>query len=301
MKIRLVKNGIFPILRGLDGNLSESSPNTGYPLSGTIQGEGKLAGIPVLFIRTAGCNLRCSWIDDLGRVDICDTPYSSHRVEETEEWEVEDVIKMVELNLGKMNHVVISGGEPTIQPGPLVNLVNNLKRKLSVHISIETNGVHYVPELTWKVDFFSISPKLKSSEPNEKKNKLIENPIEDHYIRDHAFLRRNHNTIQKYINACYHMESYYGDAPDTELKRRDSKDFQLKFVIAREEDEKEIKKDFLSRLGLFRNEDILVMPLGSTPEKTKEHTDIAVKMALRNGWRFAHRVHLDVFGDKAGT
>jgi 7-carboxy-7-deazaguanine synthase len=46
MKIRLVKNGIFPVLRGLDGNLTESSPNTGYPLAGTIQGEGKLAGIP---------------------------------------------------------------------------------------------------------------------------------------------------------------------------------------------------------------------------------------------------------------
>ncbi|MGC9344903.1 MAG: 7-carboxy-7-deazaguanine synthase QueE, partial [Bacteroidales bacterium] len=258
MKIRLVKNGIFPLLRGLDGNLLDSSPNTGYPLAGTIQGEGKLAGIPVIFIRTAGCNLRCSWIDDLGRVDICDTPYSSHNVYDTEDWEVEDVVRMVELNLGNMKHVVISGGEPTIQPAPLVNLVNNLKKKLGVHISIETNGVHYVPEITWKVDFFSISPKLKSSEPSEKKNKLIEQPVDDHYIRDHAHLRRNTHTIQKYINACYHMESYYGDSPDTELTRRDSKDFQLKFVIAREEDEKEIKKDFLSKLGLFRNEDILV-------------------------------------------
>jgi 7-carboxy-7-deazaguanine synthase len=301
MKIRLVKNGIFPVLRGLDGNLTESSPNTGYPLAGTIQGEGKLAGIPVIFIRTAGCNLRCSWIDDLGSVDICDTPYSSHNVAETEDWEVEDVVRMVELNLGNMKHVVISGGEPTIQPAPLVNLVNSLKKKLAVHITLETNGVHYVPEITWKVDFFSISPKLKSSEPSPEKNKMLEKPVEDNYIRDHALLRRNTGTIQKYINACYHMESYYGDAPDTEVTRRGSKDFQLKFVIAKEEDEKEIKDTFLAKIGLFRNEDILVMPLGSTPEKTREHTDIAVKMAIRNGWRFAPRVQLEVFGDVAGT
>jgi len=43
------------------------------------------------------------------------------------------------------------------------------------------------------------------------------------------------------------------------------------------------------------------MPLGSTPEKTKEHTDITVKMTLRNAWRFAPRIHLKVFGDKEGT
>jgi len=73
MEIRLAKNGIFPIQKGLDGNLLDTGPNTGLPLSGTIQGEGKQAGLPVIFIRTSGGNLRCSWIDDLGRVDICDT------------------------------------------------------------------------------------------------------------------------------------------------------------------------------------------------------------------------------------
>lgn len=301
MTIRLVTNGIFPVLRGFDGNLLDDSPRTGYPLAGTIQGEGKLAGIPVIFIRTAGCNLRCTWIDDLGKVDICDTPYSSHSVEETEDWEVDNVVKLVELNLGNIKHVIISGGEPTIQPGPLVNLINKLKKKLKLHVTVETNGVHYVPELAWSVDLFSISPKLKSSEPNENKNKLIDKPVDEHYIRDHALLRKSTDTIQKYINACHHMESYYGDIPDTEYSRRALKDFQLKFVIAKEEDEYEIKNDFLSKLGLFKNEDILVMPLGSTPEKTAEHTDIAVKMALRNGWRFAPRIHLDVFGDKAGT
>ena len=301
MKIKLVKNGVFPVLRGLDASLADESPRTGFPLSGTIQGEGKLAGIPVLFIRTSGCNLRCSWTDDHGKTDICDTPYSSHNVTENEDWDVEDIIRLVKLNLGNMDHVVISGGEPTIQPGPLVKLASSLKKQLGVHISLETNGIHYIPELAWYVDFFSISPKLRSSEPSIEKNKVIAHPVDNNYIRDHARLRKNTNAIQKYINACHNTESYYGDSPDTEVSRRATKDFQLKFVVAQEQDEKEIKEEFLSKLGLVNNEDVLVMPLGSTAEKAHNHTELAVKMAIRNGWRFAPRIHLDVFGDKEGT
>ena len=50
---------------------------TGFDFAGTIQGEGKLAGIPALFIRTAGCNLRCMWWLPDGSVSRCDTPYAS--------------------------------------------------------------------------------------------------------------------------------------------------------------------------------------------------------------------------------
>ncbi len=301
MTIRLVKNGIFPIQRNRKGQLLETGPNTGYPLSGTIQGEGKLSGLPVLFVRTAGCNLRCSWINDKGEVDICDTPYSSHRVTDDEEWEIKDIIDVISFNLGEIRHVVISGGEPTIQPRPLLQLVSALKKKLKVHITLETNGVHYVPELAWHIDLFSISPKLRSSEPTPEKNKHLESPISKEHIRDHARLRKNTANIQKYINACMNLGSYYGDNPATSPTKRGDKDFQLKFVVAREEDEQEIKKEFLDHLGFVRNEDVLVMPLGSNPEVMHKHMHLAAKMAIRNGWRYTQRVQLNLFGDKEGT
>lgn len=299
-RIRLVKNGIFPITKGLDGSQINQLPRTGYEIPGTIQGEGKLAGVPVLFIRTSGCNLRCTWLDSEGNVDICDTPYSSHNVSEFEDMTFDEILKVVQLNLGNIGHIVISGGEPTIQPA-IVGLASLLKKQMDVHITLETNGVHYLTELSPFIDLFSISPKLKSSEPTIEKNKLITKPVEDRYIRDHARYRRNIETIQKYINASMIMESYYGDDPGLLPERRPNKDFQLKFVVSRNEDEDEIKKGFLSELNFVKKTDVLVMPVGSNPGFLKNHQDIAVKMAIRNGWRFSPRIQIDLFGDKAGT
>ncbi len=301
MKIRLVKNGIFPVIRDGNGQLLNEGTKTGYPLAGTIQGEGKLAGMPVMFVRTAGCNLRCTWTDEQGKADICDTPYSSHDVREYEEWEVDDIIRVLELNRGNVRHVVISGGEPTIHARPLATLASAIRTKLGMHITLETNGTHYVPELTNHINLFSISPKLRSSEPSTAKNKLLEKPVEDIFIQNHARLRKNTEVIQKYINSCMILESYYGGKIDTHPEKRRARDFQLKFVVAREEDEQEIREDFLSHLGFVNNEDVLVMPLGSNEDKMKEHLDLAAKMAIRNGWRFSPRIQIEVFGDVAGT
>jgi 7-carboxy-7-deazaguanine synthase len=110
--------------------------------------------------------------------------------------------------------VIISGGEPTLQPLPLVELARNLKRELNVHITLETNGVLFIPELATHIDLFSISPKLSSSDPDQKKNRLLDHPVEQNYIRDHKKFRRNPDTLQKYINACLHKGSYYGDEPE---------------------------------------------------------------------------------------
>lgn len=67
----------------------------------SIQGEGTHAGLPCIFIRLTGCNLRCTW---------CDTEYSFY---EGEEYSVESVL--TEIQKYRCNLVQITGGEPLMQ------------------------------------------------------------------------------------------------------------------------------------------------------------------------------------------
>jgi 7-carboxy-7-deazaguanine synthase len=289
MEIKLVKNGIFPVTRTAGGQPMEQSPETGYAFPGTLQGEGKLVGIPVLFIRTSGCNLRCTWTTPAGKVSICDTPYASHYPVDIDIMDTGEVVDIVSANLGMIRHVIISGGEPTLQPLPLVELARYLKMELNVHITLETNGVLFIPELAMHIDLFSISPKLKSSDPDAKKNRLLDYPVEQNHIRDHKKFRRNPDTLQKYINACMHKGS------------KSNKDFQLKFVISRESDIDEIRQDFLNHLSFVEPDDVVLMPVGGSPELLRESMDMTARLAIQHGFRYTPRLQIDLFGDTAGT
>lgn len=298
MKINLVQQGVFPIIYDKDGKKLPEGTATGYAVAGTIQGEGKLVGIPVIFIRTSGCNLRCTWQTGNGEISICDTPYSSHRVEQVEIWEVDDIIATVKHNLGHIRHVVISGGEPTIQPEPLKELVRKLKRQLKVHITVETNGITYVPEIMRFIDLMSISPKLRSSDPTAAKNKKLDHPVDEQYLKEHPKTRRNLTVLQKYINECMVLGSYYDDDPGFAPERRRDKDFQLKFVVAREDEEEEIRKDFLEELSFVRQDDVVLMPVGGTREFLQKSFHMTAEMAIRNGWRFTPRLQIDLWNDQ---
>jgi 7-carboxy-7-deazaguanine synthase len=301
MKMILVKNGVFPVTRDKHGEPLRNRPETGYDFPGTLQGEGKMAGIPVLFVRTSGCNLRCIWETESGEINFCDTPYASCYPDETEEWEIKDIVDTIKANSRFINHIVISGGEPTIQPIALVQLARQLKQKLRFHITLETNGTIFVPELVNWIDMFSVSPKLSSSEPTAHKVRKLEKPIDEAYFRDHKRFRRNIDAIQKYINACMDMGSYYADKPDSAQKRLQSRDFQLKFVISGPSDIDEIKKDFLANLVFVEPEDIVLMPLGGTREFLSRTFFMTAELAVKNGWRFTPRLHIDLFNNKPGV
>ena len=117
----------------------------------SVQGEGSLVGVPSVFVRTTGCNLRCTW---------CDTPYTSWQPE-GEEWSIDQIMQRV----GEFgaSHVVVTGGEPMIAP-EIIALTETLKRA-GQHITIETAGTVYQPVTC---DLMSISPKLKNSVPVER-------------------------------------------------------------------------------------------------------------------------------------
>jgi 7-carboxy-7-deazaguanine synthase len=234
-------------------------------------------------------------------VSICDTPYASHNTEDFEQWNVKDVVATLKANLGSTRHVVISGGEPTIQPKALVALTKQIKKDLDVHITLETNGVIFIPQLVTHIDLFSISPKLKSSEPDNRKNVSLDMPVPENYIQDHQKFRRNIDTLQKYINACMNFGSYYGEQPGSSPERKTGKDFQLKFVITSEEEMDEIRNDFLEHLSFVDPDDVILMPVGGTPELLRKTTDLTARLAIRHGYRFTPRLQIDLWGDTAGT
>ncbi|MDD3923449.1 MAG: hypothetical protein PHY39_08005, partial [Endomicrobiaceae bacterium] len=91
MKINLVKGGIFPIIYDKNNKLIENNKlDTGLNLASTIQGEGLYTGIPSLFIRTSGCNLRCLFTSKDKKHNFCDTFYSSFKPE-INSMEIEEV------------------------------------------------------------------------------------------------------------------------------------------------------------------------------------------------------------------
>ncbi len=109
-----------------------------------------MAGIPSMFVRLAGCPLRCRW---------CDTKYAW---DETAGWDysIEKIVQTVRQARSKF--VVITGGEPMINPD-LPQLVQKLKAS-GKHITIETAGIAFIPALP--CDLMSISPKLSNSTPD---------------------------------------------------------------------------------------------------------------------------------------
>jgi 7-carboxy-7-deazaguanine synthase len=114
----------------------------------SIQGEGSLVGVPSVFVRTSGCNLRCSW---------CDTPYTSWDPEGAE-WTPERIA--AETAAYPARHVVVTGGEPMIAR-EIVDLTRRLRER-GLHITIETAGTVFAPV---ECDLMSISPKLANSTP----------------------------------------------------------------------------------------------------------------------------------------
>lgn len=116
----------------------------------SVQGEGEWLGVPSVFLRLSGCNLRCTW---------CDTPYAS--------WHPEGpVVHLDEIKRQiaqfAPRHLVLTGGEPMIFE-PIVPLTEWLKTE-GYSVTIETAGTAY---LAAKCDLMSISPKLSHSDPDE--------------------------------------------------------------------------------------------------------------------------------------
>jgi len=124
----------------------------------SIQGEGAWTGLPNIFIRTTGCNLRCSF---------CDTKYAYNK---GREMTLNEMIKKIKQYPCK--YVCITGGEPLLQKD-IIYLIDELLKK-GYKISIETNGSLSIEKLVDKKSLM-ISLDIKCPSSNMYENNYLEN------------------------------------------------------------------------------------------------------------------------------
>ena len=213
----------------------------------SLQGEGVLAGVPSVFIRTAGCNLACRWCDTLYARDPqagMELPPGAI-IERLAQWP-------------QARHCVVTGGEPTLAP-ELPELTGRL-RAAGLHITIETNATAS-PE-PFDYDLASLSPKLRHAGPGTP-------PIDPSRLR--AWIRRG-------------------------------REAQLKLVCSGADDLPEILALQAALADCLTPDRILLMPLTEPDADTsRARRDTVVRLCLDHGFRYASRLHLELFGGRRGA
>jgi 7-carboxy-7-deazaguanine synthase len=220
----------------------------------SLQGEGMLAGTPSVFVRLAGCPFRCRW---------CDTAYAWDFAA-GEELDPAQIAEQV--NLWSCRFVVLTGGEPltgpdlAVRPG-LVDLSHRLQAA-GKHITVETSGVLFVPDLA--CDLVSISPKLANAASRAGTDQA-----------DRLDLDTIHRLIRAYP-------------------------YQLKFVVESPEDVEEVRQ-VLGRLGELETARVMLMPQASTPEELLRKSPAIAEACKQAGLRFGQRLHLLLWGPRRGV
>jgi 7-carboxy-7-deazaguanine synthase len=221
-----------------------------------LQGEGELTGVPSVFIRTSGCNLRCNW---------CDTPYASWNPEGTERT-VDDLV--AEVRATPARHVVLTGGEPMIAKN-IRDLAAAL-RAAGQHITIETAATVAPDGIA--CDLASMSPKLGNSAPDAR--------LPDAWRARHEATRWNPDAVRAWV---------------------DGYAYQFKFVVSTPDDVAEMET-LIGSLGRdIPRHKILLMPEAITLEKMRERSAWLGELCKARGYRYAHRLHIELYGNKRGT
>lgn len=244
----------------------------------TLQGEGKFAGVPSIFIRTNHCNLRCGFTDDYGNRTLCDTPYTSWTPEDKKDMNVDEISNSIKdilyacpTKTDNKIHIIISGGEPMMVEHDILLLCARLKYDYDCVITIETNGTYRYQELDKIVDLYSISPKLSSSIPVNTK-----------YEQLHTKNRINDSAFQSY----------------SKFTALNEDKIQWKFVVCKEKDIDEILE--FKDTYKIPNANIYLMPMGITNEQLQTFRNLCWNACIKHLFNYTDRLHVINFGVKRG-
>jgi len=168
----------------------------------SIQGEGINTGVLCLFIRFSGCNMNCQF---------CDTLHEVIRYEVT----LHGLLNLiVEKNVTKTKHIVLTGGEPLLQPFIEHLIATLVEQNYKVHL--ETNGTI---ELNWRTRSIcysiSMSPKVPFSKIKIKECtnlKIIFPYLDSIHPRDYENFYAKRKYIQPLCPPVYFVGSGYRDS-----------------------------------------------------------------------------------------
>lgn len=197
----------------------------------------------------------------------CDTPFTS--------WTPESSPRSIDHLLGEVGatparHAVLTGGEPMFFSA--VGLLAARLREQGVHTTVETAGTIFQD---WPIDLLSLSPKLANSTP------AAGDP------RDPAGMwRTTHEQRRLNLTVLQQLLDRYPDR-------------QFKFVVSGPADLPEIDA-ILAQLRGWSPREVFLMPEGVV-NPSAEQKAFVTNACLARGWRYAPRLHIDLFGHTRGT
>ena len=235
----------------------------------SIQGEGKTMGVPAVFLRLTACNLMCG-----GRGTEKDKQLhhgATWRCDSIEVWkkgtsyEIEEFVELFfnkyEKYFNNRAHLIITGGEPTLQQKQLDKFIKGLIERLGFKpfIEIETNGT-IIPQMIYEhIDLINCSPKLSNSGEPEKKR------IKPDSLR---FLNLSPLTI-------------------------------FKFVVSSNTDIDEIMA--LIAGNSLDLEKIYLMPSAQDQDELKQNTKIVADLCMKHGFNFSTRLQIIIWNETTGV
>ena len=265
----------------------------------SLQGEGKYVGVPSVFLRMYGCNFKCQGfgmkkgelsneylkidpskaksLEDLPLVHTgCDSyaawdPRTKHLAKTVTGDELVETLLNLTPNksFGDNVHLVITGGEPLLgwQKGwiEVLNKIDSLR-----YVTFETNCTQDLREDFRQAEFphikeflFSCSPKLSAS--GESWDDAIK--------------------------------------PDVALQYQSFKnsDMYFKFVVENEEHIKEVNRADGMYKGKGVNAPVYLMPVGGCYEEYTANRKKVADFALKGGFKYSPRLHVDIWGNAWAT
>jgi 7-carboxy-7-deazaguanine synthase len=226
----------------------------------SIQGEGFLTGVPSIFIRIAGCPLRCKF---------CDTSYAAS-AKSGKKLSINQILTQIKKYPTK--YIVITGGEPMVCP----NLSQLCKALKKYHITIETAGIKFVSGL--KCDLMSISPKLSNaySKPGDKKTYL---KIDE---------------LQKLIKG-YEYQFKFVVEKAQDVKEVNQVLGSLEYLDSRfHGNDKGRGNDTLDRTK------VMLMPQARKLSEYTKRGELCAKLCKKYGFAFSPRLQITLWGNKKG-